>query len=229
MLGWHKAQRLQPGVRLRGLTALACILMLPLVAGHAAARDPAAGLPIAPILACQEDHFDPERYRADLVDAGWQIAPSEMRSDIALRLADAFEPLAEPPAEDADVTALRNANRAEWLRLTQDRVLLTRPGAVLFIAGLTANDGQRAIECWVSLTEGDLVEGLLEAALAGRGEVEADTVGVVEYGPFPLPDGGAFALIAVRRPPAAPDDPAGAPALTARHGMMTRTVLPPSE
>lgn len=195
------------------------------------AQPPAAGLPIAPILACLEGHFDPDRYRAALVQAGWQIAPSEMRSDIALRLADAFEPLAGAQAEGtapADSTS-RQANRAEWLRLTQDRTLMIRPGAVLFVTGLTASDGQRAMECWVSLAEGDLVDDLFETALADQPEAMPQGDAVLSFGPFALPDDGAFTMLATRRRANSADAAASSDRLNARHGLMTRSLFPPSE
>lgn len=221
----------------RWLRAVAIALLLPagaltfsaLSPLPAAAQQGMIGLPIAPVLACQEDHFDPERYRADLLAAGWQIAAPQDRNDIAMRLADAFEPLAEPPQGDETPAARRTANRAGWFRLTGERTLMARPGAVLFMTGMTSDDGQRAIECWVALSEGTLVEGLFEAALAGREELSADAVSVIEYGPFDLPTGVAFSLLAVRQPPNAPADPPETPALTASHGFMTRTVFQPSD
>lgn len=221
----------------RWLIAVAAVLALPamvlsvsvLSSAPAFGQSGAVNLPIAPVLACQEDHFDPERYRADLLAAGWQVAPNDDRSDIVMRLADAFEPLAEPPRGDETLATRRSANRAGWFRLTAERTLMARPGAVLFLTGLTSEDGQRAIECWVALAEGTLVEGLFEAALDSRDDLDAGTVSVIEYGPFDLPAGGAFSLLATRQAPNASADPSETPALIASHGFMTRTVFQPSD
>ncbi len=184
-------------------------------------------LPIGPVQACLDGHFDPARYRDALEAAGWQRAGPEIRADITMRLADAFEPITPARADlgrdDAD--ALRSANRAHWFAMTAERTLMVRPGAVLFLTGMTAADGQRAIECWVAMADAAVVDAIFDGALRqGEDAPGADEIAVMEYGPIALDGQGRLHVLAARQPPATePDD-----ALSATHGFMTRTVFPPA-
>lgn len=216
-----------------GLGLLAAALLLPVTASAVAADSGAPqglALPIGPVQACLEGHFDPERYRGALEAAGWEVAAPEIRSDIVMRLADAFEPVAEARSDEeqdgAEQTGLRSANRAHWFSMTAQRTLMVRPGAVLFLTGLTADDGQRALECWVAMADPTVVEAIFAGALPESDEgIGHDEIAIIEYGPVPLEGQGRLRVMAARQAPAADSDDA----LSATHGFMTRAVFPPPD
>ena len=188
-------------------------------------------LPIGPVQACLEGHFDPERYRDALEAAGWERAGPEIRADVTMRLADAFEPIAPARSDGADGAApdadrLRSVNRAHWFSRTADRALMVRPGAVLFLSGMTADDGQRAIECWVAMADISVVDAIFDGALPTQDDSpDPDGVAVIEYGPVSLEGEGRLRVLASRLPPAAERDDA----LSATHGFMTRATFPPAD
>lgn len=212
----------------------AFVLALGLVgAVHAQEGPPRLDIPAAPVEACQAAHFEPARYRAALEEAGWEIARPEWRSDAIVRLADAFEPLAAPPeAETPEARrAHRAANRAEWFGLVGTRMLMLRPGAILFVAGYVSSEGDRAVECWVAMADPRLVDGLVGRVVETRPKVARDSVSSLRFGPYTLEDGARFSLLAVRHLPGAETDATGEggpPPPAATHGFMTRTILPPA-
>lgn len=215
--------------RLAGIAApVAALLLSPSAAEEAPAPEGLA-LPIGPVRACLDGHFDPERYREALEAAGWERAGPEIRADITMRLADAFEPVT--PAreglgrDDADaLRALRSANRAHWFAMTAERTLMVRPGAVLFLAGRSADDGQRAIECWVAMADTSVVDAIFDGALPSvKDAPDRDEVAVIEYGPVAIDGQGRLRVLASRSPPAFDGDDD----LSATHGFMTIAVFPP--
>ena len=213
-----------------GAAVMALALAVPGVAQEAAPR---LDIEAAPVEACQAAHFEPARYRAALEEAGWEIARPEWRSDAIVRLADAFEPLAQPPEAEspAALRAHRAANRAEWFGLVGTRMLMLRPGAVLFVAGYVSSEGDRAVECWVAMADPRLVDGLVGRVAETRPNVARDSVSSLSFGPYMLEDGARFSLLAVRHLPGSETDApgeAGPPPPAATHGFMTRTILPPA-
>lgn len=235
----HRAAPEWAGARRGLVTGFIAALLLSLAAGPASAGETAAqaavpeglALPIGPVQACQDGHFDPARYREALEAAGWERAGRDIRADVTVRLADAFEPVT--PARDElgrggeeVARALRSANRAHWFSITADRTLMVRPGAALFLAGMSADDGHRAIECWVAMADTAVVDAIFTSALPQSDDgPDPDGVAVIEYGPVALAAGARLRVMAVRQPPATTADDE----LSATHGFMTRTVFPPSE
>lgn len=213
------------------MPALAALVAALLLSPPAAAQEVPApeglALPIGPVQACLDGHFDPARYRDALESAGWERAGPEIRADVTMRLADAFEPVT-PAREELgrdDAGALRSANRAHWFSMTAERTLMVRPGAVLFLAGLTAEDGRRAVECWVAMADTSVVDAIFDGALPRGGDApDPDEIAVVEYGPVALEGQGRLRVMAARHPPAADPDAD----LSATHGFMTRAVFPPA-
>ncbi|MCC5987500.1 MAG: hypothetical protein JJT95_07450 [Pararhodobacter sp.] len=235
----HRARPGRAGARRSLVAGFIAALLLSPAAGPAGAdeTDAQAGipeglaLPIGPVQACQDGHFDPARYREALEAAGWESAGREIRADVTVRLADAFEPVT-PAREDLgrgseeEMRALRSANRAHWFSMTADRTLMVRPGAVLFLAGMSADDGHRAIECWVAMADTSVVDAIFTSALPQRDNgPDPDGIAVIEYGPVALAAGARLRVMAVRQPPATTADDE----LSATHGFMTRTVFPPPE
>ncbi len=205
--------------------ALAFMLAIPMAAP---ATTEGLALPIGPVQACLEGHFEPERYRDALETAGWERAGPEIRADVTMRLADAFEPVSPSRADQGrgDPDALRSANRAHWFSITAERTLMVRPGAVLFLTGRSADDGQRAIECWVAMADPSVVDAIFDGALPADDDApDPDEIAVIEYGPVALDGQGRLHVLASRLPPAAESDDA----LSATHGFMTRAIFPPSD
>jgi hypothetical protein len=150
-----------------------------------------------PIAPCLADHFDPDRYQAELAARGWVPAPEALRDPVVEILSHAFVPLTHPAAPDAgeDPAPRLEAARRFWRSEIEARAALVQGESVLYVRGVVQADRFRRVDCWLVTPDAAFVNGLI----AQSAEPVAEGAEVaVQLGPFAVSD-QAEALIYASR------------------------------
>jgi hypothetical protein len=175
--------------------ALALGMALAAPAGAQSFEDLQTG-PIAP---CLQDHFDPDRYQADLAALGWVPAPDILIDAVIEILAHGFLPVTHAaPAEGSDDTEARLELAREAWRLELDqRTALLQGDAVLYLRGQVQPNRFRRVDCWLVTPDAAFVNGLIAQ---GEAEVSEGAEVAVGLGPFVVSDQAEAVVIASRYP-----------------------------
>lgn len=150
-----------------------------------------------PIAPCLQDHFDPERYEADLAGLGWLPSPEVLRPALVEILAHGFLPVTHPAqaGQPDDVEARLERARTLWSAELATRTALLQGESVLFLRGLVQPDGYRRMDCWLITPDGGFVDGLIAQAAEPPGEGPEVAVAL---GPFRLSDQAEALVLASR-------------------------------
>ena len=115
---------------------------------------------------CLSPHGDRDQYHAGLQSVGWTDIPDTDRAAALLVLADTFlSATGQIDASWADHVAYRAQARGFWDDLAQNRILMTRDGQILLLAGFATDLGEMVVECWVAGPQTNATDNFL--ALAG--------------------------------------------------------------
>jgi hypothetical protein len=203
---------------MRGFRTTATLLTLALAA-PAWGGEVADLLAQGPIAPCLEDHFDPERYQADLEALGWLPLSDEVIPQAALLLAVAFLPLTNPPVPGRpDVgTARLDAASVEWAAELRARPALAQGNSILSLRGSTDEAGVQRLDCWLVTPDAEFVEGLVARAQT-EAPIPPDAPVVALLEPEDLSDRTRVQVIASRNP-----NPPG-PAV----GLVTQMLISPA-
>lgn len=162
-----------------------------------------ADLQQGPIAACLGDHFEAERYQAELAQAGWVPAAGEGATAALVEiLALAFLPVTHPaqPGAAADAEARRAAAREVWAAELAERAALVQGDSVLFLRGHVQADRFRRVDCWLVTPDAAFVNGLIAQAAE---PVAEGAEAAAQLGPFRVSD-QAEALVRATRYPEPP-------------------------
>ena len=152
-----------------------------------------------PIAPCLADHFEPERYQADLAALGWAPAPEALTEAVVEILTHAFLPVTHAaPAEGADdLPARLDQARAAWRAELNGRTALLQGESVLYLRGQVLPNRFRRVDCWLVTPDAAFVNGLI--AQAPTPAAEGAEVSV-PLGPFVVSDQAEAVVIASRYP-----------------------------
>lgn len=213
--------RFRPTLRARSLRAatFAGIGALSLAAAAQAQEGPR----LNGLEPCLQTHFDPARYVADLVAAGWHPLAEGERDAALLALTDAFLVMRgtdfDPAAPEASTT--RAEHRAHWAGETAGRNMFQRGAQTLFIAGDAHTDGRLRVTCWFAAPEGDAVMADVWRIMERAGRT--DQAGVVTRAAIPETPVSANASVELFAT-ALPVD-AMTPPLSVGQGLLVRLIL----
>lgn len=192
-------------------------LLLLVLAAPASAQS-FADLQQGPIAPCLADHFDPERYQADLAALGWAPAPDSLREAVVEFLTHAFLPVTHPAPVGAadDLDQRLDEARMRWRTELDQRTALVQGESVLYLRGVVQPDRFRRVDCWLVTPDAAFVNGLI--AQGNRPAAEGAEV-AVGLGPFTVSDQAEALVIASRYPN--PPGPVW--------GLTTQTLILPAE
>jgi hypothetical protein len=178
--------------------ALALPALLALT-GAPAATQSFEDLQQGPIAPCLADHFDPDRYQAELAALGWNPAPASLQDAVVEILAHAFVPVTDAARPDApdDLEQRLDRARGQWRSELQTRTAFVQGESVLYLRGLVQADAFRRIDCWLVTPDAGFVNGLIaqgEPPVAEGAEV------AVALGPFVVSEQAEAMVIASRFP-----------------------------
>ena len=173
------------------------IALLSLVLAAPAAAQSFADLQQGPIAPCLADHFDPERYQADLAALGWAPAPEGLSDAVVEFLTHAFLPVTHPAAAGAadDVEQRLEQARTLWRSELAERTALVQGESVLYLRGLVQPDRFRRVDCWLVTPDAAFVNGLIAQSPQPVPEGAEVAVGL---GPFAVSDQAEALVIASR-------------------------------
>jgi hypothetical protein len=111
---------------------------------------------------CLSGHGDRDLYRDGLLATGWADIALDARPTALAMLADAYLPIilgVDQPLES--LVARRDEARAFWEDLSRNRLILSRDGQVLLLAGFLSPEGRMIVECWVAGPEVAVTDDLM--------------------------------------------------------------------
>ncbi|NKX44073.1 hypothetical protein [Roseicyclus persicicus] len=201
-----------------GLAALAAALFAGLPARAQETGELGFDATLPSIDACLQAHFDPDRYAADLAAEGWLPLPEADRAAAVAAIADASAPLWDSDFDwsAADAGAQRAAAQAEIAAYAEGRRLFTHPdGALLLLAGDSADDGARRIRCMRATSGTTMDAGIDIIATMFGAETpvpeQAPGIRTTVLSPIPYEPGIDLSFyIASAAPDPAPEPPLGA-------------------
>lgn len=176
-----------------------------------------ADLQQGPIAACLADHFDAQRYQAELAQAGWAPAGEGAQAALVEILSLAFLPVTHPaqPGPAGEAEARRAAAREVWTAELAERAALVQGDSVLFVRGHVQSDRFRRLDCWLVTPDAAFVNGLIGQAPE---PVAEGAEAAVQLGPFRVSDQAEAIVRATRYP-----DPPGPV-----WGILTQTLILPA-
>jgi hypothetical protein len=211
--------RTKAGLRKGRLTrslGLLAVAMLTLPATGVLARAQETAVYSGSAEPCLSPHGDRDRYREGLESVGWTIVPDGDRAAALGVLADTFLPVTvEFGGGWADHTGPRAAAIAFWEDLARNRMLMTRDGQILLLAGFATDLGEMIVECWVAGPETRATDDfLILAGIAYQG----DGVVMTQLNIAPSADRPSTEIFVSRLSPPAEIDPP----LAGTDGLRTR-------